>query len=162
MTNARFVFITILLFLIEYLFSVFWPFLLQINLFIVWALTVFFLDQGRRINMAIFLGLAIFFDFWSGSVFGLMTLALSLEIIIIFLIKKVMLIDRLGRWLSVIWLTGCYYLFIFLNIGFYLMIKKPVFPVFSFVSLLILIGWLILFVTVFFYYEHEKKGVPSF
>ena len=160
MNNWRFVGTSALIFFVTHLLSVFEPFLLQADLFIIWALTVFFLDKNRRINTAVFFGSVIFFDFWSGSAFGLTSLAFSFTILGIFFIKNKLLIDSRGRFYALPWLAGFYYLYIFLNAGMALATEKFVFPIFSWVGFFMIILWFIIFIVLFVFYE--KKRVPGF
>ena len=113
MTNEKFVLVSLAIFLINFFLSAFAPFSFLADLFVVWVLTVLFLDRSHKINLIIFIGLAIFFDFWSGHPFGTMTIALLLIILIIFLIKKVLLIDHRSNLNNFIWLIGFYCLYSF-------------------------------------------------
>lgn len=136
MSNYRFILISAIIFAVRYFCSVFWPFLLQADLFIIWALTVFFLERNSHVNIGIFLGTAIFFDFWSGSSFGMMTLALVLTMLIIFIIKKIILLERRSSIFSLTWLIIFYHLTIFIQNGFSLQFSPPAF--------IITILWIIL------------------
>ena len=120
MNNLRFILVSIGIFLAEYLASIFWPFLLRADLFAVWALAVFFLDQTDKINFAVVFGAIIFFDFWSGSPFGRLTAALLLSLLVMFLVKKIILTDSRTNFLSLLWLAGFYYLTVFLKAVLYI------------------------------------------
>src|SRR3989338_1508561 len=108
MTNEKFVLVSLAIFLINFFLSAFVPFSFLADLFV-----VLFLDRSHKINLIIFIGLAIFFDFWSGHPFGTMTIALLLIILIIFLIKKVLLIDHRSNLNNFIWLIRFYCLYSF-------------------------------------------------
>ena len=115
MSNLRFIFVSIGIFLAEYILSIFWPFLLRADLFIIFALAVFFLDRTHKTSFAIILAAAVFFDFWSAGPFGGFVLALLITMLAIFLVKKVMLMDNRINFRNLLWLAGFYYLNIFIK-----------------------------------------------
>lgn len=161
MNNLRLIFISVVIFLVSPLFSTFLTWLFLPPLFAIWALVVYFCDQNQKLNPAWLMGSIIFFDFWTGDWFGLLTLALLTAFLVIFLIKKVVLIDTRQRWSAIVWIFIFYYLFLFLKIGFNLILKKNfTAPRFDLTSLATTILFIIILARTFWYYE--KKRVSSF
>ncbi len=161
MNNWRFILISVAIFLIRYLFSVLWPFLLSADIFVIWALSIFFLEKKSPVNPVLFWGVVVFFDFWSGSSFGVLSLALVLTCLLVWVIKKVMLVEGRSLIFCLVWLAGFYYLNIFIQNGFSGLIQKGwIIPKFSPVKLAVTIFWIIVFSAVFKLYE--KKRISSF
>ena len=157
MNNLFFILVSVAIFLLQYFLLIFWPFILQVNLFIVWALVVFFLDYQRRFNWPTLFGASIFFDLWSSASFGSLTLALFLTCLVIFLIKKIILLENCSRLSVSIWLVGFYYLYIFLEMAMRSFYEKPVLPTFNPIGLVEIIFWIMIMMMVHKVLSDEKK-----
>lgn len=157
MRISIFLFVSAMIFLGTHLLSVFWPFLPGANVFLILALTVFFLDREHNLNWPVYLGTAVFFDFWSSGPFGNLTLSLLLSILIIFIIKKIMLVDSRGKFSDLAWLTGFYYLYIFLNSVVGSFYGEFTFPSFRIIDLALIIFWTIIMVMIHKLASYEKK-----
>ncbi len=144
MTDLRFILIAALIFTAKFFLASLFPFWLLADPFIILALAVFFF-KNQQVHLAVFLAIAIFFDFWSGEVFGVTTLSLLFSILVIFLAKQVLLLDQTGWGASLFLIVIFYYLIIFLQSGLSGLIHKNfIFPQFSPVSVLVLIGTIVL------------------
>lgn len=161
MSNLRFIFISAVIFLIIHLFSTFSVWLFLPSLFAIWVLIVYFCDQNNKIRPALLAGIIIFFDFWSGDRFGLLTLALWSVFLLSFLFKKIVLIDTRQPWSAVVWILIFYYFFLFLKTGFNLILKENfITPHFDLTGLVITILFIIVLARIFWHYE--KKRVSGF
>ncbi|TSC75197.1 MAG: hypothetical protein G01um101444_43 [Parcubacteria group bacterium Gr01-1014_44] len=157
MNNRYFVLVSVGIFLTEYFFSIIWPSLLEVNLFSIWVLAVFFLNRGQKVNLAVILTITIGFDLWSGNFFGVLTLSLLFMSLIIFLVKKIMLMEGRGMVPAVLWLTGFYYLFLFLNAAVGSFYEKFAMPVLNFTGLMKIIIWVIMTVILHKIFSNEKR-----
>lgn len=144
-----FLLVSVAIFLGTHLLSVFWPFLPGVNVFIILVLTVFFLDRGYELNWPVFWGTTVFFDFWSGGPFGHLSLSLLMAILIIFMIKKIMLLDSRGNFSALVWLTGFYYLYIFLHSVVRSFSGEFILPIFHIIDLALIIFWTIVVMVVY-------------
>lgn len=156
MSNIFFVLVSAVIFLTEYLLSILWPLLLQVELFVIWALAEFFLDRVSRLNGLVFLSSAIFFDLWSGGPFGSLTLALLLTMLVIFLVKKIMFTESRRNFTMLLWLISFYYLFTFLNAIVQTPIERFILPKFSFSGLVGVISWTVLIMIIRLAYEKKR------
>lgn len=159
MNNGRFVFISTVIFGIKFFLAVLSPFLLLADPFIILTLTVFLKNQ--KVHMAVFVIVAFFFDFWSGDFFGVSTLALLLSILIIFLIKKVVMIDHRGWFAGLFWVVMFYYLYILLHelVSFIFVFGSFLFPriYFSWLNLIGTILWTILIMFLVNKFSYAKR-----
>lgn len=144
MNNRCFIAVSILLFSVEYFLSIFWPFLLQTDIFAIWILTVFFLDRRRRLNWWVIFGTVIFFDLWSSGFLGGLTLALLFTMLIIFLAKKIIFTENRNSFAALFWLVLFYYFYVFLNLLFRPWTEQFIWPEFNLSGLAITIFWTML------------------
>lgn len=156
MNNWHFIAISAVIFFIEYFLSVFWPFLLQADIFIIWVLMIFFLDRPYRLNWPALLGAVIFFDLWSGGPFGGLTLALLLTILIIFLAKKIILTESINKFTALFGLVLFYYFYIFLNAFVGSWTERFIWPEFSWGGFMETVFWTIVMMIVRSFYEKKK------
>ena len=162
MNNGRFVFISFLIFLGQFFLSVFWPFLLRADIFIAWTAAVFFLDIRHKLSFFTFILPALFFEIWSGRSFGILTVGLLLTMLIIFLIRKMMLIERGNVVMMIFWTFVFYQLCVFVIVGVsWLMGEAAVWPIFDLWNLAVTILWLIIFVKVFKFYDQSRVRSPG-
>ncbi|MDP3731247.1 MAG: hypothetical protein Q8R34_02010 [bacterium] len=157
MSNSRFISVSIGIFLTEFILSIFWPFLLRADLFIIFALAVFFLDHTHKTSFAVFISIAIVFDFWSGSHFGNLTLTLLVTILAIFLTKKVVLIDNRVNFSALLWLTGFYYFHLLIKGILYNLGRQFIFPKLSFIDLMETVLWILVILIVYTRVSYEKR-----
>ena len=164
MNNSKFILIAALIFTAKFFLASLFPFLLLADPFIVLALTAFFL-KDQNVHLVLFVAIALFFDFWSGEVFGVATLSLLVSVLIIFLVKKVIMIDQKGWWANLFWIVIFYYLnSLLLN----LVLAVFVFKIFIFYGIYLfwfnLVGvvfWAIVIMFLVKRLSHEKR-VSSF
>src|SRR3989344_3077120 len=151
-----FLLVSVAIFFGTHLLSNFWPFLPGANVFVILALTVFFLDREHRLNWPVFWSAMVFFDFWSGGQFGHLFLSLLAAILIIFMIKKIMLLDSRGNFSVLLWLVGFYYLYIFLHSVVRSFYGDFILPGFSVINLALITFWTIIMMVV--YHKKARKG----
>ena len=164
MNNSKFILIAALIFTAKFFLASLFPFLLLADPFIILALTAFFL-KDQKVHLVLFVAIALFFDFWSGEVFGVATLSLLVSVLIIFLVKKVIMIDQKGWWANLFWIVIFYYLnSLLLN----LVLAVFVFKIFIFYGIYLfwfnLVGvifWAIVIMFLVKRLSHEKR-VSSF
>lgn len=152
-----FLFVSVVIFLGTHGLSIFWPLLLGANVFVLWALTVFFLDREPKLNWPVFLGTIVFFDFWSSSSFGNLTSSLLLVVLLIFMLKKIILIDVRGNFSNLIWLMGFYYLYLFINSILGSFSDQFIFTSFNVFDLALIIFWVIVIMVIHKFAFYEKK-----
>lgn len=130
MSNLRFVLIAIVVFLVRFLLSILSPLVLLADIFITLCLAVFFLPN-QKVNLGVFLVTMVLFDLISGDIFGLTTLSLLLTMLLIFLVKKVMLVSHRGFLANLTWLTTLYYFYLFIEqfVISRILFREPIFRI---------------------------------
>ncbi len=163
MSNWRFILISAVIFLTQYLFSIFWPFLLQANVLVIWILTCFFIDRPGQPNFAPLLGAVIFFDFWSGNSFGHLTLVLIFTLLLAVLLKKIILLNNRDSFPAFGWLSGFYLFFLFLtSLSIGILGEGWFWPHLSLSALIAIFFWTAIMILLNKTLSNEKKRVSSF
>ncbi|MBI2057508.1 MAG: hypothetical protein HYT63_00790 [Candidatus Yanofskybacteria bacterium] len=171
MSNKNFLILVLIIFLVKVVFLPAGKIWLTLDLFVCLVLTASLVDKNFSEKFFLILAFSLVFDIFSGSTFGSVSLALLFSLLIIFWIKKFVLLSDKSFFVNFVWILLFYSLYLFLLAGLesflYLRsqagfsFKDVVKTNFTLSNLIQVFSFFIILAFLFKHYVAEKK-VPNF
>ncbi len=113
MKSKDFLFFTLVLFFLKFLLLPILNWHTAVDFFAVFILALALADRSFKEKVFSVFAVIIFFDIFSGSIFGSVSIALILAILLIFLVQKFLLASEQNYFFSFLIIFFCYHIYIF-------------------------------------------------